>query len=302
MRETSVEPTVDRFYLLAPALLILATFAIGAVVYWVLCRTDRAPKLGEVKHNQLFGPFSARLLAWLLSPIERALAGRVSPNFVTALSLLFCALTGIAVAIGDLPRAVWLVAVAGFLDVLDGRIARGANRQTAAGALFDSVSDRWGELFVFAGFAWLLHDSPWLLAVIAAYGGSMMVSYTRARAEALGIELAIGVMQRAERIVMLSVGTLIAAWFGSSAGALDLEVVTPILGCTMIALALSSTTTAVNRWIQAYRALAAREAVAPAVVVPLAPRARAPIPEGRSRAPTPEVHPHKSAKVATTGA
>jgi phosphatidylglycerophosphate synthase len=295
MAETWVEPIVDRFYLLAPALLILAVFGVGCIVYLVLCRTGRAPKLGEVKHNQLFGPFSARLLAWLLSPIERALVGRVSPNWVTALSLVFCALTGVAVGLGDLPRAVWLVAVAGFLDVLDGRIARGMNRQTKSGALFDSVSDRWGELFVFGGFAWLLHDSPWLLAVIAAYGGSMMVSYTRARAEALGVELAIGVMQRAERIVLVALGTLVAAWFGASENRLDLDVVTPILGGTMLACALLSTSTAVNRWIQAYRVLAAREAAAEAVIVQLAPRTRAPAPA------RPEAS-HQSAKVATTGA
>ena len=91
-----------------------------------------------------------------------------------------------------------------------------------AGALFDSVSDRWGELFVFAGYVWFLHDSPWLLAVMAAIGGSMMVSYTRARAEGLGVELAGGVMQRAERIVLVAGGTLIAAWYGG-----DLDTLRP---------------------------------------------------------------------------
>ena len=76
------------------------------------------------------------------------------------------------------------------------------------------MSDRWGELFVFAGYAWLLRDSGWLLAVIAAMGGSLMVSYTRARAEGLGVELAGGMMQRAERIMLVAIGTVIAAWYG----------------------------------------------------------------------------------------
>jgi len=62
-----------------------------------------------------------------------------------------CALTGAGLGLGHLPGAVWLYAFAGILDVLDGRLARVGNQQSAAGALFDSVSDRWGELFAFAG-------------------------------------------------------------------------------------------------------------------------------------------------------
>ena len=125
--------------------------------------------------------------------------------------------TGVAAGSASSARRVWLYAFAGILDVLDGRLARLAGKQTAAGALFDSVSDRWGELFVFAGYAWYLHDSPWLLAVMGAIGGSMMVSYTRARAEGLGVALSGGMMQRAERIVLVAGGTLIAAWYGADA-------------------------------------------------------------------------------------
>ena len=112
---------------------------------------------------------------------------------------------------------MWLFTSAGILDVLDGRLARLSGQQTAAGALFDSVSDRWGEVFVFAGYAWLLRDTAWLLAVIAAMGASMMVSYTRARAEGLGVTGAGGVMQRAERVALVAAGTLIAAWYGARA-------------------------------------------------------------------------------------
>jgi CDP-diacylglycerol--glycerol-3-phosphate 3-phosphatidyltransferase len=188
----------------------------------------------------------------LLGPVERLLVGRVSPNVITALSLALCAATGLAVGLGHLPAAVWLFAFAGIFDVLDGRIARLSNHETAAGALFDSVSDRWGELLAFAGYIWYLRESPWLLAVMAALCGSMMVSYTRARAEGLGISLSGGIMQRAERMVLVAAGTLIAAWFGTS----DPELVPPILGVTMLACGLASTATAINRWIIAYRALA----------------------------------------------
>lgn len=245
-----------RFYLLAPAMLLLATFCLAFIVYSALCVTGRTPAIPNVKHNQIFGPFFARFLVWLIGPLERLLTGRVSPNAITALSLIMCGITGAAVALGHLPGAVWLYAFAGILDVLDGRLARLANQQTPAGALFDSVSDRWGELFVFAGYVWFLHDSPWLLAVVGAIGGSMMVSYTRARAEGLGVALAGGMMQRAERIVLVAGGTLIAAWYG---GDLDtISLVEPILGVTMLICGVASTATAVNRWVVAYRELTRR--------------------------------------------
>jgi phosphatidylglycerophosphate synthase len=245
---------VDRFFLLAPAIFLLATFCLALVVYGALCAAGRPPAVHHVKHNQLLGPFFASFLVWLIGPLERLLIGRVSPNVITATSLLLCGITGAAVALGHLAGAVWLYAFAGILDVLDGRLARMTNQHTPAGALFDSVSDRWGELFVFAGYVWYLHDSPWLLAVMAAIGGSMMVSYTRARAEGLGIELSGGVMQRAERIVLVAGGTLIAAWYGG-----DLETasaVEPIIGVTMLTCGLASTITAINRWVVAYRELA----------------------------------------------
>lgn len=249
---------VDRVYLLAPALVLAATFVTAFVVYGVLCVAGHAPRVVNVKHNLVFGQFFASYLVWLLRPLERLLSGRVSANSITLLSLVLCAITGLAIALGHLPGAVWLYVFAGIADVLDGRLARRAGTQTPAGALFDSVCDRWGELFVFAGYAWFLRDSSWLLAVLAALGGSVMVSYTRARAEGLGIQLAGGVMQRAERIVIVSGGTLIAAWFGDAAATTELAV--SILGLTMLVCGVASSATALGRFVVAYRRLRYAEA------------------------------------------
>lgn len=259
-----------RFYLLAPALLLSATFVIAFVVYCGLCAAGRAPKISDVKHNQLLGPFVAGFLVWLIRPLERLLVGRVSPNLVTAMSLALCGITGLAAGLGHLPGAVWLYAFAGILDVLDGRLARLGGKQTAAGALFDSVSDRWGELLVFAGYAWYLHDSLWLLAVMAAMGGSMMVSYTRARAEGLGIELSGGLMQRAERIVLVAGGTLVAAWYGGTIDrvAEHADTIEWILGVTMLVCGVASTATAIHRWVIAHRELERRVSEPVVAIVP----------------------------------
>ncbi len=231
------------------------------VAFGVYCLVR--PTVRNVKHNQLFGPFVAGFLVWVLGPIERVLVKYVSPNAITLGSLVLCGVTGVAAAEGYLADAVWLYAFAGILDVLDGRVARLAGKQTATGALLDSVSDRWGELFVFTGFAWYLHDSLWLLGVIGAIGASMMVSYTRARAEGLGLQLSGGLMQRAERIVLVAAGCFAAAWY--ECGDPESTMIVPVLGGTMVLCAVLSSGTALSRWVAAYRMLAAREAAAPAV-------------------------------------
>jgi phosphatidylglycerophosphate synthase len=118
-----------------------------------------------------------------------------------------------------------------------------------------------------------------MLSVIAAIGASTMVSYTRARAEGLGVELKGGMMQRAERIVLVSGGALLAAWFAADVDTASSATV--ILGGTMVICAVTSTATAVSRLVVAYRELARRESmgvvpevedVEPAVVAPVPAR------------------------------
>jgi phosphatidylglycerophosphate synthase len=246
----------ERFYLLAPPLLLLALLCVTFLIYCGLCAIGKPPNVGRVKHNQLFGEFMARYLVWLIQPIERLLVGRVSPNTITALSLGMCAACGVAAGLGQIGVVVWLFTFAGILDIIDGRLARLQNKTTESGALFDSVSDRWGELFVFTGYAWYMRDNVWLLAVMAAAGGSMMVSYTRARAEGLKVELSGGMMQRAERIFIVVSGTLLAAWYTLSPDPETAVHGTAILGGTLSLVAITSTATAINRWIMAYKVLA----------------------------------------------
>ncbi len=249
---------VERLSILAPAVLLVGFVAAMFGVYCVLCWTNRAPKLGKLKTNDLFGPFLTRFAVWLLHPIERALiASHVSPNFITALSLVACLGAGVALALGHLATAAWLYIAGGMLDMLDGRLARALGRQTQAGALFDSVADRWAELAFFTGFAWHLRDGGWLFAVMSAAAGSTMVSYTRARGEGLGLDLKMGAMQRAERMVLVSMGTLIAAWFAASPATAQYSA--PAAGIGLSICGVLSAWTAVGRWIEGYRTLVAKE-------------------------------------------
>lgn len=248
---------MESLVLFAPLLSAFALLVPPFIVYCVLCGLGRAPDVGPFKTNQVFGPFIARFTLWVLKPIEGALlALNVSPNAITGWSVAACAAAGVAISQGHLASGAWLYALGGVLDILDGRLARATGRQTPAGALFDSVADRWAELFLFTGFAWHLRETGWLLAVMAAIAGSMMVSYTRARGEGLGVELRVGAMQRAERIVLVVVGTVVAAWLSRSG---DAEHAPMAAGIALAICGALSSWTAVGRWIEGYRALAARE-------------------------------------------
>lgn len=248
---------LERVSIIAPALIGVAFLLAMFLVYCVRCATGNPPSVIAVKHNQVLGPFLARFLLWLLGPVERLLLGRVSANAITTASFLLCVGAAFAVAYGRLATGAWLYALGGILDLLDGRLARASGTQSAAGALFDSVSDRWAELAVFTGYIWYLRDSAWMLAAMLAVSASMMVSYTRARGEGLGLNLSGGAMQRAERIILVAVGTVIGAWL--AAGTATREWAPTAIGIAMLLCGALSGVTALGRWRQGYRSLLERD-------------------------------------------
>lgn len=246
---------MERFAVLAPAAFGVVLFLGALAIYTVLTSIHRVGALGSFKSNEVLGPFWAGFMVWFLRPLEHALIGaRISPNALTAISLGLCGAAGISIASGWIATAAWLFIVAGILDMLDGRLARALGLSSDAGALFDSVADRWGEAALFAGFAWYLRDDgSWLLAAMLAMASSFMVSYTRARSEALGLDLRSGAMQRAERILLISVGMLVSAWL--AAGESTAELAPHAIGLTLLVLGILSSATAIGRWVAAYRAL-----------------------------------------------
>ena len=137
----------------------------------------------------------------------------VSPNFLSWLGLL----AGIAVGLlYSLEKPLWaalLIFVCGVFDVLDGKVAGRANQKSLYGAIFDSSLDRYSEFFICLGLAYHFRNHWAIWLVFFTFLGSTMVSYTRARAEGLGIECKVGIMQRAERIVILIVGTVVGVIF-----------------------------------------------------------------------------------------
>ncbi len=152
------------------------------------------------------------LVARLADPFGRGLARiGVRPNVVTTLGLLLTAAAAVAVASGRTMLAGSLLLAGGMMDMFDGAVARASGRSTPFGGFLDSVSDRLADGLILAGIAFAVADRPRLLALtLASLVLAEVTSYVRARAESIDLECEVGVLERAERAILLILGLLIA--------------------------------------------------------------------------------------------
>ena len=148
-----------------------------------------------------------------LKPVGSGLArSGLSPDVLTAAGLVFAAATAVTVAVGEFRWGLLLLALSALPDVLDGAVAKASGRASARGAFFDSVADRVADASVLGGVAWHLSvtqggGAPVLAFAVAAL--AMLVSYERARAESLGFSGKGGLMERAERLLLLGIALLV---------------------------------------------------------------------------------------------
>jgi CDP-diacylglycerol---glycerol-3-phosphate 3-phosphatidyltransferase len=136
----------------------------------------------------------------------------VNPNTFTTLGLLISIPAACFMAMGHFRLGAALTLLSGMCDTIDGKLARDSGKVTKFGALFDSTLDRYAEVLIFFGMAYYFigHDMvKTSIAVAIALGGSLMVSYIRARAESLGFECKVGILQRPERLLLICAGGLI---------------------------------------------------------------------------------------------
>jgi CDP-diacylglycerol--glycerol-3-phosphate 3-phosphatidyltransferase len=192
----------------------------------------------------------ARILAaiprkWLVglffwaNRVAKLFAGlNVNPNVLSILGLLAGIGAGFLYAFGHPGWAAVLITICGVFDILDGRVAAHANKKSLYGAIFDSTLDRYSEFFIYLGLAVYFRNRWPLWILFFTFLGSTMVSYTRARAEGLGIDCRVGIMQRAERMILLVIATLVGIGF---------KVFDPAMIVVLIAIALFSNITALQR-------------------------------------------------------
>ena len=146
---------------------------------------------------------------------------RITPNALTASGVTLCGVASVLVLFegrNDL-LFYWLAAVVfvlgALLDILDGALARAGGKATPFGAFLDSTTDRVSEGFMLTAIAWVLaqhHHAAFVAVAMAAVAGSFLVSYTRAKAEALGLRGDVGIGSRAERVVVITAGLVLAPW------------------------------------------------------------------------------------------
>ncbi len=137
---------------------------------------------------------------------------RMQPNHITLLGLLGSIAAGVLIAFGHLLWAGLLAAIMAPLDAVDGAMARLKGNPTIFGSFFDSVIDRYDELFLLAGLTYhfIQQANTWgVMLTFGAAAGSVLVSYTRAKAEALGLNAKVGFMTRIERSIVLIIGLLV---------------------------------------------------------------------------------------------
>ncbi|MFC1514143.1 CDP-alcohol phosphatidyltransferase family protein [candidate division KSB1 bacterium] len=176
----------------------------------------------------------------------------VHPNHLTTLGLLIQFFTVYFLAVGYFIISGILILMSGTCDIIDGQLARRRKIGTKFGALYDSVFDRYAEFALYFGIGYyfvnnefhLYSDLVYSVITYLALGGSLMTSYIRARAEGLGIECKVGVMQRPERIVYIGFAALLSG----------IPALNPYpLIAVLIVIAVLSNYTAIQRLVHVYK-------------------------------------------------
>lgn len=239
----------------SPSVVLNYNLPVNTVVVYRLS-SQRCAKIGLTQMRDPSGPLRQRHRSLaqssfkekargLLDPLVRALAALgVSPFAVSILGVVFSVWAAVVVATGDFFSSAALLLVAGLCDVLDGSLARRRDQVTRFGAFFDSTFDRVSELAVFGGLVFYYAGRPlgpnvfYVVVVLIALGGAMLVSYTRARLEGLGYECKVGLLERPERMAILIAGLFLGRW---------------LLGAALVVLAAGTVLTVAQRVHHAYK-------------------------------------------------
>lgn len=256
---SAAEALIPLIGLVVFLLSTLAVFAVRAV----LVGRPHTPDI-EKRERTFLAKFFQEWWIWLFGPLIRlCLRLGISPDAITIASTFVAGAAAVLLGFGWLSLGGWVYLFGASFDFIDGRVARATGRVTRAGAFLDSTLDRVAELLVFGGLAVAFRGSAVLFAALAAAGASLLVSYARARGEALGAgDVAkVGGMQRPERIVVTGVACALspladAAW-GDGIGR-------AVVGSALAALALLTLVTAARRTWAIYHALRAAEPGVPA--------------------------------------
>ncbi len=214
------------------------------------------------------GPEATTLLGsgikswWLLLmlPIEDYLLKiKIHPNVLTVSTLVVGAITGVFYHYGWIFSGGILVLAGSTFDIFDGRVARAQGISSQHGAFFDSCLDRFSEAFIYLGLLSFFRESIFSYIVFLILVSTTMVSYTRARAEGLGVKCEVGMMQRTERVVYLGVLSVFNFLGNLIAEGLGFPPADYLLKLSLVIMLVFSTYTAIQRMFHVMSELKKRE-------------------------------------------
>jgi CDP-diacylglycerol---glycerol-3-phosphate 3-phosphatidyltransferase len=199
---------------------------------------------------KLLAPLERAFYSLIRPIVDRLLRTGVRPNTITTIGTGIVLLSAVAYGFGWIRAGGGLLLLSGVIDTLDGQVARSSGQVTKFGAFYDSTLDRVGDGATFIGIATYLLLAPdvaWrtssIVVCMVAILASLLVSYARARAEGLGVDCKVGIAQRAERIVLLGVASVLV---GAGPRAMVLIIIVGLL-------AAASMITVVQRFMYVYQ-------------------------------------------------
>jgi len=196
----------------------------------------------------------------LMRPVENFLIeNKIHPNILTVTSLITSAGVGLLFHFNLLFFAGIILIAGSTFDMLDGRVARALGLSSNYGAFFDSSLDRVAEIFIYLGLLSHFHADIFAYVVFLILASTTMVSYTRARAEGLGIDCTVGIMQRTERIVFLGVGAVYNFAGNLITTGFDIALSDVILKLSLLVILLFSTVTFIQRIVYVLGAIKSDE-------------------------------------------
>src|SRR5438552_6253169 len=245
-------------------LLLLAAYSLRVLIKGRY-ETER---LKNEPGSVFLGRFFLEFGYWCFDPMERALlALGVTPNQLTAGSVL-CSVGGAAAfATGRFTMGGWLVIACAVLDALDGMVARSRGTASDAGELIDAAGDRYAEIATFAGIAAYYRSYPlgfWL--ALTSLAGALLVSYARAKGEISGIDARMGSMNRGERAVYIGTAGVLSPYLVRFSERGSAHPAFYLMLATLLLVAVMANVNAIRRFIYIHSELRRREGASPTPV------------------------------------
>jgi CDP-diacylglycerol--glycerol-3-phosphate 3-phosphatidyltransferase len=254
----------------------LLIYAIRVTLGWSTLPPARPRGAGR----RLLAPLLIGYFYWFTKPLCRiAIRSGQSASFFTTLGLVGALLTAIATATGHFALGAVLLIATGALDVMDGEVARALRLSSARGAFFDSTIDRISDGLMFGGCVVYYAGTVVMYAALVALIMSFVISYARSRAEALGLAGAEGLMQRADRITLLSIALAFSPVVAHQSEGFVAHPLYAVTAGALFLMALLNTATAVARIHWTMAQLSGPTPVPPRPTEPARPDRRRPVEE-----------------------